>query len=194
MIRTKNRDEFLETISHYIPKDSKCIELGVYNGEFSRKMLNILKPSKLYLVDPWLSGSDKNGKNETYGNTLGGMKTAYSGEGEYQQVIQGFSNEINIEQVIVDRNFSYDAVKNYPDDFFDLIYIDSCHLYDCVKSDLSDYLCKLKKEGIMAGHDYSRFDDFGVIEAVDEFVIKNNFELFILNEEHNDWALKRSKA
>jgi len=191
MIKTKNRDEFLEIISHHMPKNPQCIELGVYNGEFSRKILNILKPSKLYLVDPWLSGSDKNGKNETYGSALGNMNTAYSGEGEYQQVIQGFSNEIKSEQVIIDRNFSYDAVKNYPDNFFDLIYIDSCHLYDCVKSDLNDYLCKLKKEGIMAGHDYSRFDDFGVIEAVDEFVIKNNFNFFVLNEEDHDWALKR---
>ena len=37
-----------------IPKRSVGCELGVWKGEFSELILEWAKPSKLYLIDPWL--------------------------------------------------------------------------------------------------------------------------------------------
>ena len=44
------------------------------------------------------------------------------------------------------------------------------------------FLPKLKKNGLMCGHDYMDFrgfaigSDFGVVRAVDEFVVDNDFK------------------
>jgi hypothetical protein len=43
----------------------------------------------------------------------------------------------------------------------------------------------------MAGHDYFTYDNFGVIQAVDEFVKEHNFEMIIFNNAGFDWALKQ---
>lgn len=83
---------------------------------------------------------------------------------------------------------SEDAVKIMPNDFFDFIFIDANHTYDCVRHDIRNWSQKLKSDGIIAGHDYDSPDfeeefihkDFvrdkhhGVIKAVNEFYGKNN--------------------
>ena len=35
----------------YIKKNSICMEIGVFKGDFSQKILDICKPSKLYLIE-----------------------------------------------------------------------------------------------------------------------------------------------
>jgi hypothetical protein len=81
------------------------------------------------------------------------------------------------------------VVNDFPDNYFDFIYIDSCHLYNAVKSDLNIFLPKLKEGGLMSGHDYLSFDNFGVIQAVNEFCDEHNFEMIILNNKGFDWTL-----
>jgi predicted O-methyltransferase YrrM len=66
------------------------------------------------------------------------------------------------------------ASKEFPKNFFDFIYIDGDHSYKSVKQDISLWIGKLKKNGIMAGHDYNWP---GVKQAVDE-KFKNKFKLF----------------
>jgi hypothetical protein len=64
-------------------------------------------------------------------------------------------------------------------------------LYDDLKSDLKDWQPKLKLDGFMCGHDYIEHEDFGVINAVDEFCETSDFEMFLLNKNGGDYALKR---
>lgn len=76
----------------------------------------------------------------------------------------------------------------FEDDYFDFIYIDADHTYEAVKSDLESWYPKLKKGGIMSGHDYVEVTTsvpFGVVQAVNEFLKKNNIsnESFFLTSE-----------
>jgi len=80
-------------------------EVGVDEGEFSRKILDILHPRKLYLIDIW--GSDR-----------------YN-EGKAQKVYQTFKNYIQNETLEIRRGFSTSVLKEFSDEYFDLIYIDS---------------------------------------------------------------------
>jgi len=175
---------FLKTIFPYLPSDSICAEIGVLRGDFSEKILTVLKPKTFYLIDPWSESA------ETYGKDLNFLKTAYSTNEDYSIVHTRFLSEISNKQVIIKRKFSYDSVNDFPDNFFDFIYIDSCHLYSCIKKDLTDYLPKLKSNGLMCGHDYTDFDEFGVIQAVDEFIQEYNFRFLTLEDTH--WALKQN--
>jgi hypothetical protein len=86
------------------------------------------------------------------------------------------------------RKYSFDAVKDFPDEYFDLIFIDADHTYPGISRDLVDWWPKVKKGGVFCGHDYVHRSvraknghtiTFGVVEAVDEFVKKNNLNLFV---------------
>tara|TARA_B100000287_G_scaffold259395_1_gene243985 strand:- start:20219 stop:20797 length:579 start_codon:yes stop_codon:yes gene_type:complete len=184
---TNDRINFLEYISEYIPKGSVAAEIGVFKGEFSDKILKQINPKKLYLIDPWELGYDKNGETATYKSTNGEKLTAYSNEENSQEVKEKFHNEIIKGQVSIQVGYSYDVVEEFPDNYFDFIYIDGCHLYGCVKSDLNMYWPKLKKGGLMCGHDYH--DNYpGVIKAVEEFKPMHGLKLLAISN-HTDWAL-----
>jgi hypothetical protein len=185
-----SREEFLNELNYLLPQKPICIEIGVETGDFSKMILKLLNPEKLYLVDPWQKGFDKNDV-ETYGEILNNLPTAYSTEYQYQNILKELYNEIKSNQVIVRPDFSYNVVNDFKENYFDFIYIDSCHLYNSVKFDLNSFLPKLKKGAIMAGHDYFDFDNFGVIQAVDEFINEFDFEMIILNSSGFDWALKQ---
>lgn len=76
------------------------------------------------------------------------------------------------------RMYTTEAAKFFPDEYFDLVYIDADHTYEGCKADLEAWYPKVKKGGFFTGDDYSRYRAkhtgvvFGVIEAVDEFAKK----------------------
>lgn len=61
---------------------------------------------------------------------------------------------------------SDDAVKHFTPEQFDFVYIDGDHEQAQVKTDISNYLPFIKKDGIIAGHDYTE-TAWGVKRAVD---------------------------
>jgi hypothetical protein len=184
---TDSRQDFLNYIKPLLPDNPICIEIGVLDGLGSEAFLNILNPKKLYLVDPWEVGSDKNSNNEKYD---WGDYTAYSNSLQMEAVENKFIDHINNGTICLKRGFSYDVVNDFPDDFFDFVYIDATHFYECVKKDISMFLPKLKRKGLMCGHDYYDIPSFSVIPAVDEYVDNGTFEWVALSRE-TDWALIR---
>lgn len=188
-----NRIDFLNEVKTLLPDNPTCIELGVEKGDFSKLLIQYLTPKKLFLVDPWQTGHDKNSE-PNYGTVLNSLPTAYSTEQDYVSILNHFYKDIKSNKVIVRPDFSYNVVDDFPDNYFDFIYIDSCHLYDSVKADLNDFLPKLKVDGIMAGHDYFNYDNFGVIKAVDEFCIEHGFEKIVMAQPSWDWALRKNKS
>lgn len=185
MCKVTTREAFLRAVWQYIPQGSVCAEIGVLRGDFSQMILDILKPKYLILIDPFITN-----KEFDYGAELQYLPTAYSTESDYEKLMVRFEKEIAGGKVICDKQFSYEAVNDYPDNFFDVIYIDASHLYEDVKLDLNNFLPKLKPNGICAGHDYGN-ELFGVTKSVDEFIKENNFQMIILNEQGGDFALKR---
>lgn len=91
------------------------------------------------------------------------------------------------------RMFSADAARNFPDEYFDLIYIDGDHSYEGCKSDLEVWWPKVKKGRFFLGDDYSRQHapmtgmKFEVIRAVDEFAKKVGKDVYKLTQ--NGWAI-----
>jgi hypothetical protein len=185
-----SREEFLTEIRKRITQDPRCLEIGVYKGHFSEMIKQSLRPSKLFLVDPWTVGADKNGKIERYENETC-LPTAYSSTEDLDLIKQKFGQEIIDGKIEINRNYSYDAIDSFEDESLDFIYIDACHLYDSVLWDLENYLPKLKEGGVISGHDYVDYPVFGVIEAVKDFCTKHGYEISLLNKNGGDWALSK---
>jgi hypothetical protein len=181
----QNREEYLSEVKAALSGEITAIELGVFNGEFSQMILDILNPKKLYLIDPFEIGKEKYGEEEA------ALPTAYSTETEYTTVFNKLMIPILEKRVVLSKKYSYDAVTSYPNNYFDFIYIDASHLYKDVKRDLNDWLPKLKIDGLMCLHDYVNIQNFGVIKAVDEFCQEHNFEMILFNENGGDVALRK---
>jgi len=142
------------TLLELLPKHGICAELGVANGDFTEAIFTINQPKKLHLVDIWQS--------ERYNDDL------------YNNVCRKFDNQLAAGQCQIHRKLSTDAVLDFPDSYFDWIYIDTTHSYKLTKEELTLYASKIKPGGVIAGHDYTMGNwrsqlRYGVMEAVHEF-------------------------
>lgn len=157
-----------EQLLSLLPQNGVVAELGVDHGDFSQKILEINQPSKIHLVDVWHS--------ERYPERL------------FHEVKQRFQSEINSGNIEINRGLSTEVVDQFPNAYFDWIYIDTAHSYSVTKAELESYLPKMKPGGIIAGHDFivGEIDvpwKYGVIEAVYEFCSSHGWEIIYLTME-----------
>jgi len=142
----KNRKFLLKLM----PSNSVCAEIGVFCGNLSEDILKITKPEKLYLIDPWFL------QDAEYLKTNIASSITYSKERNdqrYQLVKNKFENN---PVVTIIRAKSETALMDFPDNFFDWVYIDGDHSYEAVLKDLELCLRTVKPQGYIAG------DDFGI--------------------------------
>ncbi|MEX0780849.1 MAG: class I SAM-dependent methyltransferase [Balneolales bacterium] len=171
-----NREELLKKMK----KQSIVAEIGVDEGKFSRLIHKIVQPGKLHLIDMW--GTDR------------------FHEGKFQEVQSFFENEIKQQKVMIHKKLSVNAAHDFIDNYFDWIYIDTDHSYETTRNELRLYAPKVKQGGIIAGHDYVKGNwittyRYGVIEAVHEFCVNNDWELIYLTaepKENQSFAIRRT--
>lgn len=70
---------------------------------------------------------------------------------------------------------SVESAKDFPDEYFDFIYIDASHDYENVIKDMKAWFPKVKQFGMMAGHDSFTTD---VKRAICDFTKENGLRLF----------------
>lgn len=162
-----NRNELLQ----HLRKWATVAEIGVDQGVFSRSILEITEPESLHLIDIWQS--------ERYNDGL------------YHSVCQQFAKEIDSDQIKIHRKLSLQAILDFPNHYFDWIYLDTDHSYSTTIQELYAYEIKMKPNGIIAGHDYSMGNwvssyPYGVIEAVHHFCVEHNWELLFLTVDQTE--------
>jgi predicted O-methyltransferase YrrM len=62
---------------------------------------------------------------------------------------------------------SFTKAKEFQDNSIEFCFIDANHTYEFVRKDIEAFLPKMKKGGVIAGHDYNEHHP-GVIQAVNE--------------------------
>jgi predicted O-methyltransferase YrrM len=145
-----------------------AVEVGVAGGHFTKQILATWPTcSRLYAVDCW-------GAFE--GNHLSNDQQ----EQRFQEVTRDFSKHKNVTIV---RKYSHVAAADIPNGSVDFIYIDADHSHAAALRDLQSWFPKLKKKGIMAGHDY--YNGCGVKSAVDEFGAKNRLAVHSTTAEYS---------
>jgi hypothetical protein len=146
-------------------------EIGTAKGMFSDMLLSQTDLSCLFSVDVW------DGNFPSYCSVKHTMEDAAN------------ALKVHGDRSIMIKANSLDVVKHFPDDHFDLLFIDNNHSYDHVKKELGLYWSKLKVGGIFSGDDYIEgvrtqkgFRLFGVVEAVDEFVESQDQKLNLIED------------
>jgi hypothetical protein len=146
-------------------------EIGVYKGDNAEFILSLLKPTMLYLVDPWNNFLDTD-SNEIIGE-IQYIQT--------QERLKMYGNKRLIKKT------SLEASKLFNNEELDFVYIDGDHNYRQVKQDLGLWYSKVKKGGILSGHDYHETME-GVVLAVNEFVGENKLDL--MHSSTDWWIIK----
>ncbi len=155
-----------------VPRGGVVIEVGVFDGDFSERILALNEPRKLHLVDPWFTKDDGTLYDGPTQQFASAEQASARLEDQYRHVTTRFSGEIASGRIEVHRTLSHLAAPQFPDEHFDWIYVDASHFYDDVKVDLEAFWPKLKRGGYIAGDDYDRRGiwEHGVTRAIDEFI------------------------
>ena len=130
-----------------MPKYGRCAEIGVWNGGFSRAILDVTQPKELTLIDPWDLLSDQ-GKDEW---THKKHKNHQIMRGMFDQVTARYGGLPNVS---IRKGFSAEVLETFEDDYFDWLYIDGNHLYEFVRQDVEVAFRKVRPGGVIAGDDY----------------------------------------
>ena len=69
------------------------------------------------------------------------------------------------------------AATLFEDGTLDFVFLDADHGYEAVRRDLQCWFPKVKRRGVLGGHDYSNTDFPGVRRAVDEFFTEQRLPL-----------------
>ena len=149
-------------------------ELGVFQGNGIEFLLTC-NPNKIIGIDLWKG----DGKIATTDGLPDHIMQEY-----YELVCNKFKNDSRVE-IIRDRTST--SAKNYPNNYFDFVFIDGDHTYNGTFEDIINWYPKVKHGGIISGHDYFQHTSsykFGVIEAVNDFVFQNTEidKIYVSNE------------
>ncbi len=74
------------------------------------------------------------------------------------------------------KKYSHEAVKDFEDESCDIVFLDMDHIYEGIKLDIELWLPKVKRGGILAGHDYICEGYPDVKIAVDELLGEENIK------------------
>ena len=148
------------------PKHGICAEIGVWKGDFSRRILQWCRPRELHLIDPWLFAADF--PERWYGGAI--ARSQQDMDAIMDAVVSRFSANPSVR---VHRGKSHDIVEQFPDEYFDWIYIDGNHSYEAVLDDLQTWHRKVKCGGVIGLDDYDWRDEsrqLSVRAAIAKFV------------------------
>lgn len=149
----------------------KGVEIGVSWGE---NIVDYCEAGlEIYGIDPWQDSRDNTYKKIV---SIKGGRTI----DEVYEIAKGRTKDYPNCHLI--KKLSMDALDDFPDRSLDFVYIDGNHGFGYVAMDLEQWSRKVRKGGIIAGHDYYSTEGVRVVrhvgDAVDAFVKSFDFENF----------------
>jgi hypothetical protein len=147
------------------------VEVGVATGKFTRIMFDLNPGVKIYGIDTW----------QVY-REYPDYRRQRTLDGAYALAMAALAPELESGQCIFIKKQSMDAVKDFLDESVDFVFIDGNHSYEYTRDDIREWTKKVRKGGIVSGHDYVEVHNVGVIQAVQEYI-----------KQHPEYKLKLTK-
>jgi predicted O-methyltransferase YrrM len=150
----------------------KGVEIGSYKGQYAETLMRAIPDLDLTAVDAWTvyKGYKDYGNND--------LETVAYEEAKVRSERSGFK---------ILRAWSLDAVKEFEDESLDFVFIDANHDFRHVTDDVDEWSKKVRKGGIVSGHDFFRnhHKGFGVREAIPAYCSAYDIKpLFIWKKDH----------
>ena len=129
------------------PRKAIGAEIGIFRGAFANAVVNKIHPKMYHMIDPWKFRP--NWKKYDYHGKL--IDSPEMVEWMYEDICKRFDRP----NIKIHRDFSYNVVDEFEDNYFDFVYVDGNHNYHAVLQDLRLYYPKIKDGGVMSGDDWS---------------------------------------
>jgi len=136
---------------------TKGAEIGVYKGEFTELLCKA--GLQVYAIDPWMAYSEQPSQKREdflYGHTQRQLK-----------------KYVNCKII---RKSSMEAVNDFEDESLDFVYIDGDHSFKAIACDIVEWEKKVRKGGVVSGHDYHGHSSHYVRAIVDAYVKAYNIK------------------
>jgi hypothetical protein len=151
-----------------LPENATIVELGCWRGKSSSFLaVEVMKANKnfnLHFVDTW-GGSPEHYTDQNLVDEINEDKI-------YNEFISNLSKVDT--PYTIHRMTSLEAAEAFENNSVDFVFFDTNHSYGYVTKELKAWFPKVKKLGVMAGHDYRT----GVRVAVDNF-FKQSIEVYV---------------
>lgn len=149
-------------------------EIGVLEGDFAKVLCDSIPDLKYYGIDIW------------HGESV---------EGHHRQgMLDRAKIKLDEYDATLVKKFSVEAALDFDANSLDFVYIDANHVFDAVVLDIISWTPKVKKGGIVSGHDYTDKGTCGVKAAVDGYVKSHSYRLNFTKDESEGiswWFVKR---
>ena len=156
-MRNQPIEAFVRLLTENQKENMIVAEIGVFQGDTTVHYLPIIKKNKgkCYLVDSFMIGNNfENFNKEEHDSQVNIVKTR----------IQQIECLDIVTLLDMDSKAAADLI---PDESLDICFLDADHKYNGIMSDIKSYLPKVKKNGILCGHDCEGFDLVGTFKEED---------------------------
>ena len=157
-------------LANALVEGSAAVEVGVWEGVFSRSLLSIGKGT-VYSVDPWAMLPEYKDFTDS---------TPDEWEARHERV-KALLVPYGPRSVIL-RTTSHGCRNSFADGSLDLVYLDANHVYEAITEDIALWWPKVKPGGVLAGHDFTTNPTCGVELAVNEFCAREKLALSFLHD------------
>jgi hypothetical protein len=155
---------FVNLVENNQSSGMKVVEVGCYDGSTTRKYIDIVKKNNghVYIIDTFMGSPSITGSSHphSYGNHNLEL---------YSIVKEKFAKYSDM--ITIMKGYSYDCILELPNDC-DIIFIDADHAYESCRKDIEVSIPKVKKSGILCGHDCETFD---YVNTYTEEQLKGNY-------------------
>jgi len=144
------RDDLATMAQRYFNVTGRAAEVGVNAGIFAQKNLDAWT-GEYWAIDAW--SIDSNVINQSDVSRPATRSIAAVDTNMFNKAatrIRPFGERAHMK-----RAFSIDAAADFPDEYFDWVYVDALHTHDAVMSDLRAWWPKVRVNGLVSGDDFA---------------------------------------
>ena len=154
------------------------VEVGVFRGQMSRRLLQNDPALFLFMVDSWKASEE--GDSYTSTDDYIARFTQEQHDAVMQEAIAAVSEFANRHKVL--RMTSLDAAKEFKDGSLDFVFIDGNHTFDYAAPDIIYWSRKVRSGGLVMVHDCYSWSGAGVLQAVYAYTHCHNLFWFVTKE------------
>jgi predicted O-methyltransferase YrrM len=143
----------LKELLEEVPQGETAVEIGAYAGQSTELLCDSHKFERVITIDPYIDGYDPTDAPSTTHKLAEVRRLFYKRIFRHRQLLH-----LNLA--------SGEAAGLFGEGSIAFLYIDGNHQYGAVSQDIDLFLPKMRRGGVISGHDYTLFE--GVKKAVDE--------------------------